>query len=70
MQTYLQSSATNNFFLLAGPCAIESEEIAMVTAEKLVEVTSALQIPLVFKGSYRTDHPGKSQRAVRRACGH
>lgn len=53
MQTYLQSSATNNFFLLAGPCAIESEEIAMVTAEKLVEVTSALQIPLVFKGSYR-----------------
>lgn len=53
MQTYLQSSATNNFFLLAGPCAIESEEIAMVTAEKLVGVTSALQIPLVFKGSYR-----------------
>lgn len=53
MQAYLQSSAINNFFLLAGPCAIESEEITMTIAERLVEVTAALQIPLVFKGSYR-----------------
>ena len=53
MQAYLQSSAINNFFLLAGPCAIENEEITMTIAERLVEVTAALQIPLVFKGSYR-----------------
>lgn len=53
MQAYLQSSDINNFFLLAGPCAIEGEEITMTIAERLVEVTAALQIPLVFKGSYR-----------------
>lgn len=50
---YLNSSVTGNFFLLAGPCAIESEAIAMQTAEHLVEVTGRLDIPLVFKGSYR-----------------
>lgn len=50
---YLASSSTGNFFLLAGPCAIESEEIAMHTADRLKEETSKLNIPLVFKGSYR-----------------
>jgi len=53
LSTYLNSSATGNFFLLAGPCAIESEAIAMQTAEHLVEVASRFDIPLVFKGSYR-----------------
>ena len=53
MQTYLQSSPTGNFFLLAGPCAIENEDIAMRTAEHLVRVTQDLDIPFVFKGSYR-----------------
>lgn len=53
MQTYLQSSSTGNFFLLAGPCAIENEDIAMRTAEHLVRVTQDLDIPFVFKGSYR-----------------
>lgn len=53
MIDHLRSSATGNFFLLAGPCAIEGEEVALRTAEKLVEVTSRLDIPYVFKGSYR-----------------
>lgn len=53
LTSYLKSSPSNNFFLLAGPCAIESEEIAMEVAEKLVSVTQKLDIPLVFKGSYR-----------------
>lgn len=53
ISTYLKSSKSGNFFLLAGPCAIESEEIAMQTAEHLVEVCRRLDIPLVFKGSYR-----------------
>ena len=43
----------NNFFLLAGPCVIEGEEMALRIAERIVEVTNKLQIPFVFKGSYR-----------------
>lgn len=41
------------FFLLAGPCVIEGEKMALDIAEKMVEITSALNIPYVFKGSYR-----------------
>lgn len=43
----------DNFFLLAGPCAIEGEEMALRIAEKLVEVTDKLHIPFVFKGSFK-----------------
>lgn len=53
MLDYLKSSPTGNFFLLAGPCAIEGEEMALLIAEKVLEVTSRLNIPYVFKGSYR-----------------
>lgn len=42
-----------NFLLLAGPCVIESEEMAMDIAEKIVDITNRLHIPFVFKGSYR-----------------
>lgn len=44
---------SNQFFLLAGPCAIEGEEMAMRIAEKAVSITDKLKIPYVFKGSYR-----------------
>jgi len=44
---------SNNFFLLAGPCAIESEEMALQIAEKVVEITEKLKIPYVFKGSFK-----------------
>jgi len=44
---------SGNFFLLAGPCAIEGEEMALRIAEKLVEVTDRLEIPYVFKGSFK-----------------
>ncbi|MCM1377622.1 MAG: 3-deoxy-8-phosphooctulonate synthase [Clostridium sp.] len=50
---YLDSSKSNNFFLLAGPCVIEGERMALEIAEKLMESTSRLDIPYVFKGSYR-----------------
>lgn len=43
----------NNFFLLAGPCAIEGEDMAMRIAEKVVAITDALKIPYVFKGSFK-----------------
>ncbi len=50
---YLKSSQSNNFFLLAGPCVIEGEEMALEIAAKVTEVTCRLDIPYVFKGSYR-----------------
>lgn len=50
---YLKNSKSNNFFLLAGPCVIEGEEMALDIAEKMVKITSRLDIPYVFKGSYR-----------------
>jgi len=42
-----------NFFLLAGPCAIEGEEMAFEIAKRIYEITNRLEIPWVFKGSYR-----------------
>ena len=49
----IKNLKTNNFFLLAGPCVIEGEEMAMRIADTLVSITSKLDIPLIFKGSYR-----------------
>lgn len=43
----------NTFFILAGPCAIEGEQMAMDIAGQVVEITNNLGIPYVFKGSYR-----------------
>ena len=43
----------NNFFLLAGPCAIESEDMALRIAEQVVRITHDLKIPYVFKGSFK-----------------
>lgn len=50
---YLLSSKTGNFFLLAGPCVIEGEQMAIDIAGKIKETTDRLDIPFVFKGSYR-----------------
>ena len=41
------------FFLMAGPCVVESEEVVMGTAARMVEITSRLGIPYIFKASYR-----------------
>jgi len=49
----LKHSDSNNFFLLAGPCAIESEDMALRIAEKVVKITNKLHIPYVFKGSFK-----------------
>jgi len=43
----------DNFFLMAGPCVIEGEDMALRIAEKIVSITDKLAIPYVFKGSYR-----------------
>ena len=44
---------SDNFFLIAGPCAIEDEAVAMEIAERVGEITEKLGIPYIFKGSYR-----------------
>jgi len=49
----LKHTNSNNFFLLCGPCAIESEDMALRIAEKVVGVTNDLKIPYVFKGSFK-----------------
>lgn len=42
-----------NFFLIAGPCVIEGEKMALQIAEKILKITTELNIPYIFKGSYR-----------------
>src|SRR5690554_4789819 len=49
----IKHTDSNNFFLLAGPCAIESEDMAMRIAEKVISITDKLEIPYIFKGSFK-----------------
>ena len=49
----IQHTQANNFFLLAGPCAIEGEDMALRIAEKVLEITNKLEIPYIFKGSFK-----------------
>jgi 2-dehydro-3-deoxyphosphooctonate aldolase (KDO 8-P synthase) len=50
----------DKLFLLAGPCAVESEKITLETAEYLTKLTDKLGIPYVFKSSYRKANRTKS----------
>jgi 2-dehydro-3-deoxyphosphooctonate aldolase (KDO 8-P synthase) len=43
----------DTFFLLAGPCVIENETMALQIAEKIIQITEKLKIPYIFKGSYK-----------------
>ena len=49
----IQHQRSGNFFLIAGPCVIEEEIMTMEIAEKILSVTNKLEIPFIFKGSYR-----------------
>jgi len=49
----IKHTNSNNFFLLAGPCAIEGEDMALRIAEKVVSITNKLKIPYIFKGSFK-----------------
>ena len=53
MITINDLNKSENFFLMAGPCVIEGEDMALRIAEKIVGITERLHIPYVFKGSYR-----------------
>lgn len=52
-ELYNRLSNSSTFFLLAGPCVIEDEKSPLEIAEKLKDITQRLQIPFVFKASYR-----------------
>lgn len=49
----ISNSDSNQFLLIAGPCAIEGEDMAMRIAEKVKNITDKLAIPYVFKGSFK-----------------
>lgn len=49
----LKHTGSGNFLLMAGPCAIEGEEMALEIAGVIAGITDKLQIPWIFKGSYR-----------------
>lgn len=49
----ISHTQSNNFFLLAGPCAIEGEDMALRIAEKVLTITDTLKIPYIFKGSFK-----------------
>jgi 2-dehydro-3-deoxyphosphooctonate aldolase (KDO 8-P synthase) len=55
----LKHTSSNNFFIMAGPCAIEGEEIAFEIAEKINSISDRLEIPWIFKGSYRKANRSK-----------
>ena len=46
----------NNFFLISGPCVIESDKLCMEIAGKLCQLTQKYHIPLIFKASYRKEN--------------
>jgi len=49
----IKHTNSGHFFLLAGPCAIEGEDMAMRIAEQIVKLTDKYQIPYIFKGSFK-----------------
>jgi 2-dehydro-3-deoxyphosphooctonate aldolase (KDO 8-P synthase) len=49
----------NSFFLIAGPCVVESKEICFEIAEHLVAITTELKIPFIFKASFKKANRSK-----------
>jgi len=49
----LKNNRSGNFFLIAGPCVVENEEMPLKIAEQILEITSRLGIPYLFKASYQ-----------------
>lgn len=55
----LRNTESNQFFLLAGPCVIEGEEMAFDIASKVSAICDRLKIPYIFKGSYKKANRSK-----------
>jgi 2-dehydro-3-deoxyphosphooctonate aldolase (KDO 8-P synthase) len=56
----LKYGETGNFLLIAGPCVVESEDIAYEIAEHLVNLSDKYKLPFVFKASYRKANRSKA----------
>lgn len=50
---------SGNFFLIAGPCVVESHEIVFQTAREVIRLSEKYSIPLIFKSSYRKANRSK-----------
>ena len=49
----IKNLSSDNFFLIVGPCAFESEEMALKIASQIIKITDRLEIPFIFKGSFK-----------------
>jgi len=56
---FIKNTNSGNFFLLAGPCVVENEALVYEVAQKVIEITDMLEIPYVFKASYRKANRSK-----------
>jgi len=56
----IKHTGSGNFFLLAGPCVVESEELVFEVAEKVKALTDQFKIPYIFKASYRKANRSRS----------
>ena len=57
----IRVGGNGDLLLIAGPCVIESEDIAFSTAEKLAEISKSLNIPIIYKSSYLKDNRSSSK---------
>jgi 2-dehydro-3-deoxyphosphooctonate aldolase (KDO 8-P synthase) len=57
---FIKNTGSGNFFLLAGPCVVESKDLCLEIAERIQSITDKLEIPYVFKASYRKANRSRS----------
>ncbi len=56
---FIKHTSSENFFLLAGPCVVENEALVFEVAKRVMEITNKLEIPYIFKASYRKANRSK-----------
>jgi 2-dehydro-3-deoxyphosphooctonate aldolase (KDO 8-P synthase) len=56
---FIKHTSSGNFFLLAGPCVVENEALVFEVAKRVIDITNELEIPYVFKASYRKANRSK-----------
>lgn len=56
---FIKHTSSGNFFLLAGPCVVENEALVFEVAKRVIDITNELEIPYIFKASYRKANRSK-----------
>jgi 2-dehydro-3-deoxyphosphooctonate aldolase (KDO 8-P synthase) len=56
---FIKHTGFNNFFLIAGPCVVENEEVCVEVARTAKTITEQLNVPYIFKSSYRKANRSK-----------